>query len=168
MTLNHPEPVSVTEPQPQLEKIERLPNLYRLRSPSDKPNKPMGFYYAVIKRSRKQFRRSLRRSLRIADRKFAQRRLAELKNRIGNLVGSDGAGLSFDVTVGRWRALTGHELSLRSLERRRRLGKSASPWFKNLPTRSSRSPPPQPPEPRRHAFPGAATFRFQPSTRPLV
>lgn len=56
MTPNHPVPLPYTESRPQLEKIERLPNLYRLRLPGDKPNKPTGFYYAVIMRGRKQFR----------------------------------------------------------------------------------------------------------------
>ena len=115
-----------------MEKIERLPNLYRLRLPGDKPNKPTGFYYAVIKRGRKQFRRSLKTS----DRKLAQRRLAELKNRIGNLVGSDEAGLSFDATAERWLALTGHELKPRSLERRRTSLKGLSPFFRGLALRN--------------------------------
>jgi hypothetical protein len=46
------------------------PNLYRRRLPTDKPNKPTGRYYALIKRGRKQFRRSLK----TADRKLTQRR----------------------------------------------------------------------------------------------
>jgi hypothetical protein len=60
MTSHHPEPVVVTARQPQIEKIENCPNLYRLRLPTDKPNKPTGRYYALIKRGRKQFRRSLK------------------------------------------------------------------------------------------------------------
>ncbi len=132
MTLNHPETIPVTEPQPQLEKIERLPNLYRLRLPGDKPNKPTGFYYAVIKRSRKQFRRSLK----TADRKLALRRLAELKNRIGNLVASDESGLSFEETAERWLAVTAHELKPRSLERRRTSLKGFSLFFRGLALRN--------------------------------
>ena len=126
MTSHHLEPVAVTERHPQLEKIENCPNLYRLRLPSDKPNKPTGRYYALIKRGRKQFRRSLK----TADRKLAQRRLAELKNKIGNLVASDEAGLSFDAAAERWLAVTGHELKPRSLERRRTSLKGLSPFFR--------------------------------------
>jgi len=36
-------------------KIEKLPNLYRLLRPGDKPNKPTGAYYALIGSGRKQF-----------------------------------------------------------------------------------------------------------------
>lgn len=60
MTSNQPETAPVTESAPRLLKIEKLPNLYRLLLPGDKPNKPTGFYYAAIKRGRKQFRRSLK------------------------------------------------------------------------------------------------------------
>ncbi|MBI4324616.1 MAG: hypothetical protein HY674_05065 [Chloroflexi bacterium] len=132
MTKHHPENLPATEPQPQLEKIERLPNLCRLRLPGDKPNKPTGFYYAVIKRSRKQFRHSLK----TADRKLAQRRLAELKNRIGNLVASDEAGLSFAETAEGWLAATAHEFKPRSLERRRTSLKGLSPFFRGLALRN--------------------------------
>ncbi|MCU0782942.1 MAG: site-specific integrase [Verrucomicrobia bacterium] len=122
----------MTEQAPRLLKVEKLPNLYRLLLPGDKPNKPSGAYYAVIKRGRKQFRRTLRSK----DRKLAQRRLAELKNKIGNLVASDEAGLSFDATAERWLALTGHELKPRSLERRRTSLKGLSPFFRGLALRN--------------------------------
>ena len=93
--MNHPETIPVTKPQPQLEKFEGLPNFYRLRLPRGKPNKLTGFYYAFIKRGRKQFRRSLQ----TTDRKPALRRLAELNYMIGNLVGSDGRSvLQMDFT----------------------------------------------------------------------
>ena len=48
-------------------------NLYRLTAP--------GGYYALLKRGDKQFRRSLK----TKDRKLAERRLAELRQLIGNL-----------------------------------------------------------------------------------
>jgi len=48
-------------------------NLYRVLRPGDKPAKPTGIYYALVKRGRKQFRRSLKTS----DRRLAERRLAE-------------------------------------------------------------------------------------------
>jgi hypothetical protein len=115
-----------------LQKIETFPNLYRLLLPGDKPNKPTGFYYALVKRGGKQFRRSLK----TADRKLAERRLAELKNTVGNLVGSDEAGVSFDEAAERWLALTAHELKPRSLERRRTSLKGLSPFFRGLALRN--------------------------------
>jgi len=132
MTSNHPETATVTEQAPRLQKIETLPNLYRLLLPGDKPNKPTGFYYALVKRGRKQFRRSLK----TADHKLAERRLAELKNKVGNLVASDEAGLSFDEAAERWLALTAHELKPRSLERRRTSMKGLSPFFRGLALRN--------------------------------
>jgi hypothetical protein len=71
-----------------------------------------------------------------ADRKLAQRRLAELKNKVGDLVGSDEAVLSFDATADRWLALTGHLLKPRSLERRRSSLKGLSPFFRGLTLRN--------------------------------
>jgi len=69
-------------------KIEKLPNLYRLLLPGDKPNKPTGAYYALIERGRKQFRRSPR-TAETAGRKLAQGRLAELNHRRGDEVTGD-------------------------------------------------------------------------------
>jgi integrase len=131
MTSQHPETATVTQ-APRLQKIETLPNLYRLLLPGDKPNKPTGFYYALVKRGGKQFRRSLK----TADRKLAERRLAELKNKVGNLVGSDEAGVSFDEAAERWLVLTAHELKPRSLERRRTSLKGLSPFFRGLALRN--------------------------------
>ena len=56
-------------------------NLYRLES--------SGAYYALIKKSGKQFRRSLK----TKDRKLADRRLKELKGQIGCLTLTDDAKL---------------------------------------------------------------------------
>jgi hypothetical protein len=108
-----------------LDKAEKLPDPYRLRLPRDKPDKPTRFYYALIKRGRKQFRRSLK----TTDRKLALPRLAELKHEIGNLVALDESSLSFDATAECWLAITGHELKPRSLERRRTSLKGLSPFF---------------------------------------
>jgi len=126
MTSNQPETATVTEPTPRLQKIETFPNLYRLSLLGDKPNKPTGFYYALIKRGRKQFRRSLK----TTDRKLAERPLAELKNKVGNLIASDEAELSFEEAATRWIALTAHELKPRSLDRRRTSIKGLSPFFR--------------------------------------
>ena len=122
----------VTMQAPRLQKIETHQNLYRLLLPGDKPNKPTGFYYALVKRGRKQFRRSLK----TADRKLAERRLAELKNKVGNLVTADEAGLSFDEAAERWTTLTAHELKPRSLDRRRTSIKGLSPFFRGLALRN--------------------------------
>ena len=58
-------------------------NLYRLES--------SGGYYALVKRAGKQFRRSLKTN----DRKLAERRLGDLRTKIGALRISDHADLKF-------------------------------------------------------------------------
>ena len=50
-------------------------NLYRVQLPGDRPRKPTGNYYALIKRAGKQFRRCLKTN----DRKLAERCLAALE-----------------------------------------------------------------------------------------
>jgi hypothetical protein len=69
-------------------------NLYRLET--------SGGYYALLKRGDKQFRRSLR----TKDRKRAERRLAEMRDQVGNLTISDDARLSFADVAKRWLAVT--------------------------------------------------------------
>ena len=72
-----------TEPagQPVFHKVAE--NLYRLES--------SGGYYALVKRAGKQFRRSLK----TKDRKLAERRLSDLKAKVGALRISDDADLNF-------------------------------------------------------------------------
>lgn len=70
MTSNHSKATNAPV-QPTFNKVGE--NLYRLESTSG--------YYALLKRGDKQFRRSLK----TKDRKLADRRLAALREEIGNL-----------------------------------------------------------------------------------
>ena len=65
-------------------------NLYRLTA--------TGGYYALLKRVDKQFRRSLR----TKDRRLAERRLARLRNNVGNLTTDAEARLTFDELSTQW------------------------------------------------------------------
>ena len=56
-------------------------------------------YYALVKKAGKQFRRSLK----TKDRKLAERRLNEIREKIGQLSASDDAKLSFEeIAKNRW------------------------------------------------------------------
>lgn len=71
-------------------------NLYRLET--------SGGYYALLKRSDKQFRRSLK----TKERKLAERRLPELRSQVGNLKITEDARLTFEQLAVRWMATTAH------------------------------------------------------------
>lgn len=92
-------------------------NLYRLES--------SGGYYALLKRGDKQFRRSLK----TADRKLAERRLAELRKDIANLTISRDANLTFRQLADRWFAATRHTLKPSSIRRRERCIEAIEPFF---------------------------------------
>lgn len=81
-------------------------NLYRLES--------SGGYYALLKRADKQFRRSLR----TKDRKLAERRLAELRDRVGGLATGDEGRTTFEELADRWMRVTSHALKPASVKRR--------------------------------------------------
>src|SRR3954468_16490539 len=91
-------------------------NLYRLET--------SGGYYALLKRGDKQFRRSLR----TKDRKLAERRLSELRAKVGNLTISDDARLSFADVAKRWMAVTSHTLKASSALRREASIKQIAPF----------------------------------------
>src|SRR5437016_6188618 len=94
-------------------------NLYRLESSAG--------YYALLKRAGKQFRRSLK----TTDRKLAERRLAELKAKIGCLSISDDANLSFEeVAKNRWLASIKHTISPSTILQREIRIKNLAPFFK--------------------------------------
>ena len=99
-------------------------NLYRLE--------PNGTYYALLKRSDKQFRRSLK----TGDRKLAERRLAELRSQVGNLTTSDDARLPFDDIAKRWMDATKHSLKASSITRRETCIKNLSPFFRGVAIRN--------------------------------
>ena len=92
--------------------------LYRLES--------TGGYYALVKRGGKQFRRSLK----TADRKLAERRLADVRQKVNRLTCSDDSSLSFDDLATGWIELTAGELKPRSVERRLSALKGLAPFFR--------------------------------------
>ena len=92
-------------------------NLYRLES--------TGGYYALLKKADKQFRRSLR----TKDRRLAERRLAELRDKVGNLTTSDEARVSFEDLANRWLELCRPSLKPKSFSRRECCLKGIAPFF---------------------------------------
>jgi hypothetical protein len=76
-------------------------NLYRLES--------SGGYYALLKRGDKQFRRSLH---------TKDRKLAELRDRVGGLVIGKEGRQTFDEVAKRWMTVTAHTLKPSSALRR--------------------------------------------------
>src|SRR6266498_3445717 len=75
-------------------------NLYRLES--------SGGYYGLVKKGGKQFRRSLK----TGDRKLAERRLKEFKDKIGVLRVSEEANCNFKTLADRWLESRKHKLGI--------------------------------------------------------
>src|SRR3984957_21146702 len=100
--------------QPVFHKVAE--NLYRLES--------SGGYYALIKKSGKQFRRSLK----TKDRKLADRRLKELKGQIGCLTLTDDAKLGFEAVANRWLESIKHTLAEGTLQQREIRIKNLAPF----------------------------------------
>jgi integrase len=107
-------------------------NLYRIQLPGDRPGKPTGKYYALIKRAGKQFRRSLK----TKDRKLAERRLAELRGKITKLKVSPDSNLTFEQMAKRWMTVTGHTLKARTIHRRETALAAVKPYFKDVAIRN--------------------------------
>ena len=124
MTSNHPESVSEATEKLVVHKLGA--NLYRLHVRGDKPGKPSGPYYAFLKHAGKQFRRSLK----TRDRKLAERRLAELRHKVGNLTISDDAKLSCKPIADRWLASIWHTMKPASINRLEKCIKGLEPFFK--------------------------------------
>ena len=99
-------------------------NLYRLDS--------SGIYYALLKRAGKQFRRSLK----TTDRKLAERRLADLRLKVGSLSITEDANLSFEQVARRWLDTTRHALKDSSVKRRDTCIKNLVPFFKDVTIRN--------------------------------
>src|SRR6266536_2580873 len=102
--------------QPVFHKVAE--NLYRLES--------SGGYYALVKRTGKQFRRSLK----TKDRKLAERRLGDLKGKIGALRISDDAELNFEQLAKYWNGATKHTIASGTLARRNSCIKNLAKFFK--------------------------------------
>lgn len=99
---------------PTVMKAANTTHCYKLALRGDKPGRPTGGYYALIKHRRKQFRRSLK----TRDRTMAERRLCKLRDQIGNLDNSADTSLSFEQIAKRWLSVTSHTLKPRSIEHR--------------------------------------------------
>jgi integrase len=108
--------------QPVFHKVAE--NLYRLES--------SGGYYALVKKSGKQFRRSLK----TKDRKLADRRLKELKGQIGCLTLTDDAKLGFEAVANRWLESIKHTLAVSTIQQREIRIKNLAPFFKGTPLRN--------------------------------
>jgi integrase len=115
---NTPQPVE----KPAFHKVAE--NLYRLESSNG--------YYALLKRGGKQFRRSLK----TKDRKLADRRLNDLRAKIGCLKISPEAKLNFQQVAKMWLETNQHAASSGTVKRREMYIKGLAPYFKNLPVRN--------------------------------
>jgi len=93
------------------------PNLYR---------DPAGRYYLLVKKSGKQFRRSLK----TTDPQLAKRRLREFLERAGQLAkGGAESSIRFDEVAQRWLASKTAELKASSAYRRASVLKQVTPFF---------------------------------------
>ena len=108
--------------QPVFHKVAE--NLYRLES--------SGGYYALLKRGGKQFRRSLK----TKDRKLADRRLSELRAKVGSLKISPDAKLNFEQAAKLWLETEKHSLSSNTVQRRDMYFKGLTPNFGSTPLRN--------------------------------
>lgn len=99
-------------------------NLYRLEN--------TGGYYALLKRSDKQFRRSLK----TKDRKLAERRLTELRGQVANLRMTEDARLWFEDIAARWIATTAHALKESTVTRRKTCIANVTPYFAGMAIRN--------------------------------
>jgi integrase len=99
-------------------------NLYRLES--------SGGYYALVKKSGKQFRRSLK----TKDRKLADRRLNELKEQVGVLTVSDDSKADFETVAKRWLESVQHTLAPGTVEQRQIRIKNIARSFKGTTIRN--------------------------------
>jgi hypothetical protein len=99
-------------------------NLYRHAS---------GKYYAPAKRGGKQFRRSLK----TADRKLADCRLAKLRGKVGNLFLSEDTTVSFGELAKHWLDTTRHSLNASNVKRRESCIKNPPPNFKGVTIRNA-------------------------------
>jgi len=99
-------------------------NLFRLES--------SGAYYALVRKGDKQFRRSLK----TRDRKLAERRLHELRAKIGNLQAGYDSWRSFDDVAAEWMKLTAHTLKPSSALRREQCIATISPFFAGITVRN--------------------------------
>jgi len=123
MISEHEKRSQPAQEQPVFRKVGE--NLYRLES--------SGGYYALIKRGGKQFRRSLK----TKDRKLAERRLAELRAKVGALTISEDANLTFEETAKRWLDTIKHSLSASTVVRKEIHIAQLVPFFSGISIRNA-------------------------------
>ena len=111
-------PAAPERPHPTFQKVG--PNLYRLDS--------TGGYYALLKRADKQFRRSLK----THDRKLADRRLSELREKVGNLTTDDEGRVTFAELAKRWVSLSQDALKPKAVLRKESAIKGLNPFFAGI------------------------------------
>lgn len=99
-------------------------NLYR-RTATD-------VYYALFKRSGKQFRRSLK----TTDRALANRRLTDLRQKIARLTLTDTRNALFEALAKSWLDGIRHGLKLASVSRRQVCITGLAPYFNQVPIRN--------------------------------
>lgn len=99
-------------------------NLWRLES--------SGIYYAILKRGRKQYRRSLKTS----DRALAKQRLREFQDGVSRLSTTEDGSDSFDQMADRWLTTVQHSMKESTLARRKTCLKALSPFFRDLSIRN--------------------------------
>jgi integrase len=89
-------------------------------------------YYALVKRGRKQFRRSLK----TTDRPLAQRKLADLRKKIANLTLSGAGSTNFDAVADSWLDARRHALKSKTVRRRQVCIKGLTPFLNVVPVRN--------------------------------
>ena len=97
-------------------------------------HKQTDVYYAFIKKSGKQFRRSLK----TTDRQLASRRLADLLAEFARLMPSEAANLTFKQASDRWLENTRHTIKESSHDRRRRSVAAVAPFLSGIPIKNVR------------------------------
>jgi integrase len=115
---------SVKSPNDQhLTKVQKQTNLYRNKH---------GTYFAIIKVSSKQIKRSLR----TTDPRLAKRRLAEFRQKTERLRGVQQQSIRFEELSQLWLQSIKPDLKLSSFERRVNAVKQLNPFFKGMPVRA--------------------------------
>jgi integrase len=96
-------------------------------------NKVTGIYYGLVKRGRKQFRKSFK----TTDRKLAERRLVDYREKVGSLTQTKGASqITFKEVANRWFDTIESNMKPASARRRKTSIDQLVTCFGNLPVRN--------------------------------
>jgi integrase len=113
---------AASDQQPDFARVAE--NLYRRMS--------TGMYYALVKRGRKQFRRSLK----TTDRSLANRKLTDLRKKIANLTLTDTRSTNFEAVAKSWLDSKRHTLKPKTINRREVCIKGLTPFLNSVPIRN--------------------------------